>query len=181
MSLAHGILGLLNYGDMSGYDLAKAFNSSLRFFWHAQNSQIYLTLDKLEKQGLITHNLVIQTGRPNKKVYSITEAGKKEFFSWLAGNTDTKYEIKSTFLMRIFFAGNTSKEQSINMLKRFIEDCRSFLQEMDTVPAYIEEYTQIAPDNAPLYWQFTADFGRRYVNMCIDWAENCIRKLGEPL
>ena len=51
MSLAHGVLGFLNYGSMSGYDLAKAFSSSVQFFWNAQNSQIYLVLNKLEKQG----------------------------------------------------------------------------------------------------------------------------------
>ena len=53
MSLQHGVLGFLNYGSMSGYDLAKAFSSSVQFFWNAQNSQIYLVLDKLEKQGFV--------------------------------------------------------------------------------------------------------------------------------
>lgn len=42
MSLAFGILGFLNYAPMSGYDLVRAFDSSLQFFWHAQNSHIYL-------------------------------------------------------------------------------------------------------------------------------------------
>ena len=47
MPLAHGILGLLHYGSMSGYDLSKAFRASVNLFWHAQTSQIYATLDKL--------------------------------------------------------------------------------------------------------------------------------------
>ena len=41
MSLANGILGFLAYGEMTGYDLTKAFNSSVRFFWHAQKAQVY--------------------------------------------------------------------------------------------------------------------------------------------
>lgn len=49
MPLAHGILGLLHYGSMSGYDLSKAFRASVNLFWHAQTSQIYATLDKLER------------------------------------------------------------------------------------------------------------------------------------
>lgn len=44
MSLAFGILGFLNLGPMSGYNLVKAFESLLQFFWHAQNSHIYLEL-----------------------------------------------------------------------------------------------------------------------------------------
>lgn len=52
MSLAFGILGFLNYGSMSGYDLVKAFESSLQFFWHAQNSHIYLELKKWRRKAI---------------------------------------------------------------------------------------------------------------------------------
>lgn len=84
MSLAFGILGFLNFGPMSGYDLVKAFESLLQFFWHAQNSHIYLELKKLENKGYICGETVIQSDRPNKKIFSITDAGKKEFMNWLA-------------------------------------------------------------------------------------------------
>lgn len=67
MGLQHGILGFLNYGPCSGYELTKAFHSSVQFFWPAQTSQIYLTLGKLEDAGLVTHETVIQNGKPNKK------------------------------------------------------------------------------------------------------------------
>ena len=43
--LKHGILGLLNYGDMTGYEIREAFESSLKFFWPAQTSQIYRELN----------------------------------------------------------------------------------------------------------------------------------------
>lgn len=77
MSLAFGILGFLNFGPMSGYDLVKAFESLLQFFWHAQNSHIYLELKKLENKGYICGETVIQSDRPNKKIFSITDAGFK--------------------------------------------------------------------------------------------------------
>ena len=64
MGLQHGILGFLNYGPCSGYELTKAFQSSLHFFWPAQTSQIYQTLNKLEAAAYITHETVIQTGKP---------------------------------------------------------------------------------------------------------------------
>ena len=78
MGLQHGILGFLNYGPCSGYELAKAFHSSVQFFWPAQTSQIYLTLGKLEHAGLVAHETVIQNGKPNKNVYSILPAGRAE-------------------------------------------------------------------------------------------------------
>ena len=76
MGLQHGILGFLNYGPCSGYELAKAFHSSVQFFWPAQTSQIHLTLGKLEHAGLVAHETVIQNGKPNKNVYSILPAGR---------------------------------------------------------------------------------------------------------
>lgn len=47
MSLSHGLLGLLNYTDMTGYDLAKTFQDSLCYFWQAQTSQVYRELNKM--------------------------------------------------------------------------------------------------------------------------------------
>lgn len=107
MSLSFGILGFLNYGPMSGYDIVKAFESSLQFFWHVQNSHIYLELKKLEKQGYICGKIVIQSDRPNKGFLSITETGKKEFMNWLAeGSGEDATHFKSAFLMKVFFNGN---------------------------------------------------------------------------
>ena len=49
--LKHGILGLLNYGDMTGYEIKDVFEHSLNFFWTAQTSQIYRELQTIEKKG----------------------------------------------------------------------------------------------------------------------------------
>ena len=178
MSLLHGVLGFLNYGSMSGYDLAKAFSSSVQFFWNAQNSQIYLVLDKLEKQGFATHELVVQTDKPSKKLYSITDAGRAEFIRWLAApNESISVEFKSAFLMKVFFSGNRTSAENIDMFRAFINDCRSVLTSMDSIPGSINQYSQEVPADAPLYWQFDADFGYSYIKMCIEWAERCIEKL----
>ena len=99
MGLQHGILGFLNYGPCSGYELTKAFHSSVQFFWPAQTSQIYLTLGKLEDAGLVTHETVIQNGKPNKNVYSILPAGRAELQRWLSEQGKTADGDKSEFLM----------------------------------------------------------------------------------
>ena len=178
MSLQHGILGFLSYGTMSGYDLSKAFSSSVRFFWHAQNSQIYSVLEKLEKQQLVTHETVIQTDRPNKKLYTITPAGRQEFLRWLSEeNGGAATDFKSTFLMKVFFSGNAEPRQCIKMLRQFTGDCEAYLESMAGIPGSIAEYQkEVEPGNA-LYWKFTADFGARYLNLCIDWGKSCIKQL----
>ena len=181
MSLAHGILGFLTYGEMSGYDLAKAFGSSLDFFWHAQNSHIYLELKKLERNGYIEGTLIRQEEKPNKKVYCLTEAGRNEFFRWLGEEDgESLREFKSSFLMKVFFSGNVSPNQSIAMLKKFIAGCQAYLEELSRTPESISQYGQSVEPYQALYWKLTADFGNSFMEMCIAWAQRCIAKL-EPL
>lgn len=178
MSLAFGILGFLNYKPMSGYDLAKSFESSLEFFWHAQNSHIYLELKNLEKKGYISGTTVIQSERPNKKIYSITDIGRKAFMNWLAeGGGEDVMHFKSAFLMKVFFGGNMPPVQSADMLRQFKADCEAYLAKMTSIPESIEYYGSNKEAYQTLYWQFTADFGYSFIKTCINWAQRCIEKL----
>ena len=75
--LKHGILGLLNYGDMTGYEIMEVFRDYLNYFWDAKTSQIYRELQSLEQKELARKTVVEQTGKPDKNVYSITPSGKE--------------------------------------------------------------------------------------------------------
>ncbi len=180
MSLGYGILGFLHYAPMSGYELAKAFGASLNFFWHAQNSQIYLELKKLEKMGYITGNTVVQESRPSKRVFTVTETGKNAFLEWLLQeNREETTQFKSAFLMKVFFGGNLTLEQSTAMLGQFKADCESYMRKMESVPMSIENYGANKEDYQILFWEFTADFGYCFIKTCIAWAERCIARLEE--
>lgn len=100
--LKHGILGLLNYGNMTGYEIREIFNKSLNFFWQAQSSQIYRELHTLEKNGWITMTTVEQSDKPNKNICSITESGKVELLRWLCSE-NAGMEIRLPLLMQVFF------------------------------------------------------------------------------
>lgn len=178
MSLAYGILGFLNYEPMSGYDLVKAFQSSLEFFWHAQNSHIYLELKNLEKQGYICGETVVQSDRPNKRIFSITETGKTAFMNWLAeGAGENALHFKNAFLMKVFFGGNMTPAQSADLLRRYRADCEAYLKKMGTTPESIESYGSDMDAYQTIYWQFTVDYGYGYIKACIEWADRCIEKL----
>jgi DNA-binding PadR family transcriptional regulator len=75
MSLRDAVLAALLEGESSGYDLAKGFDASVANFWMATPQQLYRELDRLAGQGLIEARVVHQERRPNKRVYSLTEAG----------------------------------------------------------------------------------------------------------
>jgi len=75
MSLRDAVLAALLEGESSGYDLAKSFDASVANFWMATPQQLYRELDRLAEQGLIQARIVHQDRRPNKRMFSLTEAG----------------------------------------------------------------------------------------------------------
>lgn len=178
MSLGFGILGFLNYSPMTGYELAKVFGSSLDFFWHAQSSHIYLELKKLEEKGLIAGETVEQTARPNKRLFSITEAGRDAFLDWLTqGPGEEATQFKSAFLMKVFFGGSQTPARTAAILRQFQAECGAYRKRMETVPGTIRTYGAGKDPYRSLCWQFTADFGSRFIHTCEEWAGECLKKL----
>jgi DNA-binding PadR family transcriptional regulator len=81
-TLGYAILALLAREALSGYDLTGRMRARVGFFWEARHSQIYPELARLEEGGLVTHHVVEQSGRPDKKVYEITASGLGALKEW---------------------------------------------------------------------------------------------------
>ena len=84
MALPHAILVALCEQAGSGYELAHRFDRSIGYFWAATHQQIYRTLRAMEADGWIAVEVVVQHGRPDKKVYSVTASGRDELRDWIA-------------------------------------------------------------------------------------------------
>lgn len=175
--LKHGILGLLNYHDMTGYEVMEVFKDSLNYFWIAQTSQIYRELQGLEKHGWVRKTVVPQQGKPDKNVYSITETGKAELLRWLS-ESGPGLNPRTPVLMKVFFLGERGWEENISYFRRLKEECEQFLEHLSEVPEHIAAYENLLGEKEKsVYWQMTVDYGRRNMQMYIDWAQECIRRL----
>ncbi|MEV0590307.1 PadR family transcriptional regulator [Nonomuraea cavernae] len=84
MALRHAVLAALLDGEYSGYQLTKIFDIGVSNFWYAAPQQLYAELTKLEADGLVTGREVVQRGRPNKRVFKVTEAGLGELAAFAA-------------------------------------------------------------------------------------------------
>jgi len=78
MALRHAVLAALLDEELSGYQLAKAFDMGVANFWHALPQQLYAELAKLEKEGLVAGREVVQDTRPNKRLFRVTDGGLAE-------------------------------------------------------------------------------------------------------
>lgn len=101
MSLKHAILVQLETEPASGYDLLQHFKKGLGYFWNAKHQQIYLQLKKLSEQNLIECQPEQQQGKPDKKIYRITQAGIEELKSWLS-NAVKPNKINDALLVKIY-------------------------------------------------------------------------------
>ena len=175
--LKHGILGLLNYGDMSGYEIREVFKDSLNYFWSAQTSQIYREIGALEKNGWIKRQTVRQDRKPDKNICSITEEGKRELLRWLS-EPDTYMDMRSPILMKTFFMGELPISNSLNFFEELNREYRDLLNNLQAADQSIASYQEVVPDKRKaLFWLMTADFGKRYMQMYVDWSESCIHLL----
>ena len=84
VALPHAILVSLREQSGSGYELAHRFDRSIGYFWSATHQQIYRTLRTMEADGWVTATEVAQRGRPDKKVYTVAEAGRAELARWVS-------------------------------------------------------------------------------------------------
>jgi hypothetical protein len=71
LALGDAILACLTERPMTGYELAKTFDSSIGFFWKTDHQQIYRELSRLRDRGHIQGREVVQSGKPNKLVYTL--------------------------------------------------------------------------------------------------------------
>lgn len=85
MALRHALLAALLEGEASGYDLAKGFDASVANFWPATPQQLYRELDRMAADGLVRPRLVHQEKRPDKRLFSLTEAGIRALHDFTAG------------------------------------------------------------------------------------------------
>ena len=84
MALEHALLVSLSERAGAGLDLTRRFDRSIGLFWTATHQQIYRVLARMESHGWVVSTAVAQSGRPDKRVYDVTDAGRDELRRWLA-------------------------------------------------------------------------------------------------
>jgi PadR family transcriptional regulator AphA len=96
------LLGLLSIRPMTGYEIRRSYARGLAPWWETPRTQIYPKLRELRRRGLVRDELVVQDGKPNKRVYTIEPAGSAALVSWL--RRDIGWPVmKHQMMMRLFF------------------------------------------------------------------------------
>ncbi|MFZ5351992.1 MAG: PadR family transcriptional regulator [Bacillota bacterium] len=179
MILKYIILGILDIKPRTGYDIKTYMSNSTNFFWTAELSQIYIELGKLEAKGFISSHIEPQEGKPDKKIYTILDKGKKELVDWLR---DFPQKINKTarneFLVRIFFSARIPKEELVYQLQRYIRQ----LEEELEIYTGIDERIRLAADDGKMsddgfHQWLTLKRGIGFVKSEMSWARESIEEI----
>ncbi|MGZ9586371.1 PadR family transcriptional regulator [Paenibacillus marinisediminis] len=126
------VLGLLMQGPKSGYDIKQEYEVSLNHFFDASYGSVYPTLKQLEKSDCIIKEIIVQEGKPNKNIYSITESGKKHFMDYM--NSPVQDDIyRSDILARLFFSKYMDDERLVSHLEEAVELRKKYLSQLEDV------------------------------------------------
>jgi len=171
-------LGMLTDGPASGYDMKKCFESTFGHFFPAGYGSIYPALATLARNGMVEFEEVPQDGKPDRKVYSITDNGREELQKGLA-NPSPKHRVRSEFLAMMCFSHLMTDEQVNLVIDNKLLELDQFLKLFGECPS---DECASASRGA----QFVAGFGRfialslkEYINdnreMLTEYDEDGIR------
>jgi len=110
------ILGMLMKASLSGYEIKQHFETLFSHFYNASFGTIYPTLNRMERDGLLTKRSLAQVGKPNKNIYTITAKGRQAFYRYLESDIQ-ETEVKSDFMLRLFFGEWADRDRTIQWLE----------------------------------------------------------------
>ncbi len=182
--LKYVLLGVLNYQPLTGYQLKQFMDQAAGNFWYAQTSQIYRTLDQLEKDGMLTSHIQAQDERPDRRLYQITPAGRNDLRAWLAEPMTELQTSKDALLVRLYFSAQMDKATILTQLRvqRALHQRQLDLYR-DDIPALIQKSAALHPDlkRDAILWDATRRNGELMEEAYIRWLDETIERVEKEL
>lgn len=172
----YAILGFLSWGPMSGYDIRKMIEASVGNFWRESYGQIYPILRQLESEGLARCRVEPRDGRPDRKVYSISDAGRRELDAWLASPVDDQPS-RNELLLKLFFARRAGTEEAVGLVETFRELQSRLFERYEAIESELRGGHSGDADLP--YWLITVRYGRHVSRALLDWCDETLGTLGE--
>ena len=161
------VMGLLESRQMSGYDIKRAVDRTIRHFWAASYGQIYPELKRLEAAGWIAGKAADRGGR-SRRVFRITSAGRRQLDGWLHGH-ETRVEMRDESLLRLFFADALPSDEALGLLAARRDGYRTML-------AYLRSLDDGQGADPP-FVDLVYRWGIDYCEWGIEWCDRQERRL----
>ncbi len=178
--LKYALLALLSHKAMTGYELEQFISTTIAHFWTAKLSQVYRTLKQLEEQGLVNSLIETQGGKPDKRIYTVTDEGKQSLGVWQNTLITDLDDLRKPSLMRFFFFGNREIADVLTQLKVWQTLHRERIYYFQNqLPDIIEKTKQTIDytEKDAFYWEATRKLGQMYEETNLKWLEMVLDEL----
>ena len=179
MSLEHLLLGLLRE-PASGYDLKKVLDERIRYFWAAELSQIYPTLNRLEKRGWARSRRAPSKRGSGRRLYEITRAGRRTLRAWLSGAPQFGDE-RYAYLAQLYLMDELrDPRQTIRFLREVREHVVAKLEALRRLDRAWAEADPRYPDALPLqelHIQLTLRMGLLALEADVRWCDESLTRM----
>jgi DNA-binding PadR family transcriptional regulator len=162
---AHAVLGLLSREPTSGYELGSLAERTIAHFWPITRAHIYAELGRLEDAGLVTATEVSQRGRPDKRVYTITEAGERVLDEWLASADLGDERRRNPLLLKVYFGDRMAPDRLAGLLAAERERCNALRAH------YAEMADALKGDPSAVMSHATVLYGIRCAEARLAWLD----------
>jgi len=163
MSVKHGLLALLERGPMYGYQLRLSFEQSTGGTWPLNIGQVYTTLSRLERDGLVNH---LPEGEGGQRPYEITDAGRADLALWFATPIGWTDRPRDELAIKLALALTTPGV-----------DVQAVVQtQRGATMRTLQEYTRLkgaADDPRDLSWRLVLDAMLFQAEAEVRWLDHC--------
>ena len=162
------VLGVLTLGPKSGYDIKKFIERSIANFWRESYGQIYPTLKQLDSEGLVSHKVQDQPGRPDRIVYRITQKGRRELRNWLVQPIEIEIP-RHELLLKLFFGTQVSIDANLEHVRQYRADVDTWLEQLNEGDRLLR--AKYGDSDQGIYWLLTVRQGILVEKALRQWCE----------
>jgi DNA-binding PadR family transcriptional regulator len=164
------LLGLLTRGgELSGYDIQRAAETSSGIFWAPAKSRIYAVLPQLVSKGFATSREVVQTGRPNKQLYRVTKAGRAALQTWLEEPPVFEFE-RAPILLKLYYGDLIDPEVLVSHVRKVRLEATELKRRLEQATSSDDAFSSL-----------TSRQGLEWARAMIRWATAAEQELTEKL
>jgi len=174
MSVKYAMLAILSERDQYGYELKTSFEAKVGEFWSLNYGQIYSTLERLEKEALVTHDRLSQDKRPDRKIFSITGKGRKELDEWLSAPVGKLRALRDDFFIKLVFMDRNDPGPILELIER---QKSLYLKQMSSLTRQKLKLKTKSGEEDALITELLIDAGLLHAEADIKWLESCEAKI----
>lgn len=173
MAVKYALLGILKEEPRHGYELKTLFDEKVGEFWSLNYGQIYTTLDRLEKDGLVSYTEEAQDSRPDKKVYYISPKGVQELGRWLQEPIKKTRALRDELFVKLLFLEQENHEALLELIR---QQTNLYMQKMTELTQHKYEMAK-KKDDSYFITDLLIDAGLFHAEADVRWLKHCEAKL----